>query len=437
MPKVKAHKAHAKKDKVTDKVTSAEGASNAPSAAIRKDALLTEVTIGVVGHVDHGKTSLVQALTGKWASVYKEELKRGITIRLGYADTTFYKCPKDGTWCVTDKCPKCFGPAEQKRAVSFVDAPGHETLMATVLSGASLMDGALLLVAANEECPQPQTAEHLKAVDLAGIKNIVVVQNKVDLVTEEQAMKNYEQIKKFVKGTVAENAPIVPISALHNSNIDVLIETIQSAIPTPQRDLTKPPRFYIARSFDINRPGTPIAKLKGGVLGGSMTEGTIKVGDEIELAPGPKVGGKYSPIKTKVVGIVQASSPQQTAAPGGLVALQTELDPALTRGDLMAGNIAGMHGKLPLCTDAVRFKPSLFDYVVGIAGHQAVEPIKTGEALLVTAAIAKSVGVVTSASSQKCEIKLKIPIASESGSKLALARQIGGRWHLIGRGELI
>jgi translation initiation factor 2 subunit 3 len=437
MPKVKAHKAHAKKDKIIDKVTSAEGASNTPSAAIRKDALLTEITIGVVGHVDHGKTSLVQALTGKWASVYKEELKRGITIRLGYADTTFYQCKKDGTWCATDKCPKCFDPTEQKRAISFVDAPGHETLMATVLSGAALMDGALLLVAANEECPQPQTAEHLKAVDIAGIKNIIIVQNKVDLVTEEQAMKNYEQIRAFVKGTVAENAPIVPISALHNSNIDTLIETIQSAIKTPQRDLTKPPRFYVARSFDINKPGTSIAKLKGGVLGGALTQGRLSIGDEIEILPGPKAGGKFTSIKTKISGIVQASTQQQSATPGGLVALQTELDPSLTRGDLMVGNITGLHGKLPPCTDLAKFKPSLFDYVVGIAGHQAVEPIKTGEALLVTAAIAKSVGVVTSASSQKCEIKLKIPIVADPGSKLALARQIGGRWHLIGWGELI
>jgi len=433
MPKIKAHKAQ-KKDKITSNITSEAG--NAPAVA-SKNALLTEITIGVVGHVDHGKTSLVQALTGKWASVYKEELKRGITIRLGYADTTFYQCQNDKTWCVTDKCPKCFGSAEAKRAVSFVDAPGHETLMATVLSGASLMDGALLLVAANEECPQPQTAEHLKAVDIAGIKNIVIVQNKVDLVNEEQAMKNYEQIKAFVRGTVAENAPIVPVSALHNANIDMLIETIQSAIPTPQRDLTKSPRFYVARSFDINKPGTPIAKLKGGVLGGALTQGKISVSDEVEILPGPKVGGKFSSIKTKIAGIFQASAQRQSAAPGGLVALQTELDPALTRGDLMVGNIAGLPGKMLPCADTVRFKPNLFEYVVGVAKRQAVDPIKMGDALLVTAAIAKSIGVITSASPQKCEIRLKIPICAEPGAKLALARQIAGRWHLIGWGELI
>lgn len=441
MPKVKAHKAHSKKDKIADSEAvgniskGAEGASNTPK--ITSVSLLTEVNIGVVGHVDHGKTSLVNVLTGKWTSVYKEELKRGITIRLGYADTTFYQCPKDGAWCVTDKCPACFGTAEPKRAISFIDAPGHETLMATVLSGASLMDGALLVIAANEDCPRPQTAEHLKALDIADIKNIVVVQNKVDLVTEEQALKNYAQIKAFVKGTVAENAPIVPISALHNANIDTLIATVQSTIVTPKRDLTKPPRFYIARSFDINKPGTGIEQLKGGVIGGSLTQGSLKVGDEIEIAPGPKIGTAYMHIKTKVSAIVQAGLPRETAQPGGLVALQTELDPALTRGDLMVGNVVCAVGKLPTCSDVIRFRPQLFDYIIGVAGNQSVPPIKTGDALLVTAAIAKSVGTVTSAAPGRCELKLKIPICAEPGAKLALARQVGGRWHLIGWGEIL
>jgi len=402
-----------------------------------EDMLLTEINIGVVGHVDHGKTSLVNVLTGKWTSVYKEELKRGITIRLGYADTIFYQCPKDNTWCVTKKCPKCFGDTERKRAISIIDAPGHETLMATVLSGASLMDGALLVVAANEDCPRPQTAEHLKALDIAGIKNIIIVQNKVDLVTEESAMKNYAQIKAFVKGTVAENAPIVPISALHNANIDVLIETIQSTIPTPQRDVDASPQFYVARSFDINKPGTSIEELKGGVIGGSMTRGTLKIGDQIEIAPGPKIGDSYSSVKTRVVAIMQAGAEQETAKPGGLVALQTELDPALTRGDLLVGNVTGRISQNIPCLSSVRFTPHLFDYIIGVEGRQTVAPVKTGESLLLTAAIAKSVGAVTSASKDRCEIKLKIPICAESGSKLALARQVGGRWHLIGWGEVL
>ena len=118
--------------------------------------LVPEVSIGLVGHVDHGKTSLTEALTGKWTDTHSEEIKRGITIRLGYAEATFYRCPKckgHEQYSVTPKCQKCFSDCSPIRTVSFVDAPGHETLMATVLSGAALMDGALLLISAIEQYP--------------------------------------------------------------------------------------------------------------------------------------------------------------------------------------------------------------------------------------------------------------------------------------------
>ena len=161
---------------------------------------LPEVNIGLVGHVDHGKTTLTQALTSKWTDTHSEEIKRGITIRLGYADATFYKCPKckgSGCYGTTPKCIKCFSDCKSIRTVSFVDAPGHETLMTTVLSGASLMDGALLLISAHEPCPQPQTREHLTALDIVGIKNIVVIQNKIDLVTKEEALKIKDEAKRL------------------------------------------------------------------------------------------------------------------------------------------------------------------------------------------------------------------------------------------------
>lgn len=186
-----------------------------------------EINIGMIGHVDHGKTTLTKALSGEWTDRHSEEVKRGISIRLGYADVAFYKCPKcegAAAYCTDKKCPNCGSETEFVRAVSFVDAPGHETLMATMLSGAALMDGALLLVAANEHCPQPQTKEHLMALSIVGIDKIVIVQNKVDIVTQERALENYREIKEFVKGTIAENAPIIPVSAQSGVNIDLLIK---------------------------------------------------------------------------------------------------------------------------------------------------------------------------------------------------------------------
>ena len=143
-----------------------------------------EISIGLVGHVDHGKTTMTQRLSGKWTDTHSEEVKRGITIRLGYANSTFYKCEKcKGTqaYGTNEKCANCGTKAKRLRSVSFVDAPGHETLMATMLSGSAIMDAALLLVAADEPCPQPQTKEHLMALEICGIKNIIIVQNKIDL----------------------------------------------------------------------------------------------------------------------------------------------------------------------------------------------------------------------------------------------------------------
>ena len=396
-----------------------------------------EVSIGVVGHVDHGKTSLVQALTGKWASTYSEELKRGITIRLGYADAKFYRCPNDKRYCSTEKCPKCMGDTESVRAVSFVDAPGHETLMATVLSGSALMDGALLVISAGEKCPRPQTAEHLKALEVAGIDKIVVVQNKIDSVSEERALESYKEIKEFVKGTIAEDAPIIPVSALHNANIDILIETIEDVIKTPKRDLKEEPVFFAARSFDVNKPGTEIEKLRGGVLGGSMSQGTIQKGDEIEIMPGINYKGTYKPLRTKISGVVQMNKSVNEAHQGGLVALETTLDPSLTRGDLLAGNMVGVPGKMPECKDAIKFKPSLFDHVIGLSGQSKIPPIKTGDALLMTHAVEKTVGVVTSGAEKSVEVKLKIPLCVKKGDKIAVSRQAEGRWHLIGWGEII
>ena len=236
-----------------------------------------EVNIGLVGHVDHGKTTLVKALTGAWTDTHSEELKRGITIRLGYADVEIKCCCDHST--TKEECPHCKKQTKAKRKVAFIDAPGHETLMAVMISGSAIMDGAMLIVAANEECPQPQTYEHLTALEIMGIKNIIVVQNKIDLVSKEEAMGNQQQIRKFLKGTIAENAPIIPVAAHHGINIDALAEAIEEYIPTPERDVTLPMMMYIARSFDINKPGAKLNKIHGGVIGGSIVQGRLSIGD--------------------------------------------------------------------------------------------------------------------------------------------------------------
>jgi translation initiation factor 2 subunit 3 len=183
-----------------------------------------EVNIGTLGHVDNGKSTLVQALTSQWTARHSEELKRGITIRIGYADTAFYKCEVCGVYGTEETCSKCGSPAQYLRSVSFVDCPGHHSLMVTMLSGATLMDGALLILSATEPCPQAQDREHLAAAEIVGIDKLVVIQNKIDVVEKQQSIENFREIQAFIEGTVAEEAPIIPISAQRGVNTDLLNE---------------------------------------------------------------------------------------------------------------------------------------------------------------------------------------------------------------------
>lgn len=397
-----------------------------------------EVNIGLVGHVDHGKTTLTYALSGRWTDTHSEEIKRGITIRLGYADAVFRQCPKCKIYTVEKKCPECGSDTVAVRKVSFVDAPGHESLMATMLSGATIMDGAILLVSANEDCPQPQTKEHLMALQVVGIKNVVVVQNKIDTVTKEEALRNYKQIKEFLKGTDYKDAPIIPISAQQRINIGFLIKAIQETIKTPERDPNKDPLMLIARSFDINKPGTDINNIVGGVLGGALVQGILRKSDEIEIRPGIRIekDGKprYVMIKTKIVDIKTGGFSVNEIRPGGSVGVMTKLDPAIVKSDSLSGNVAGYPDKLPPILNSLKLDVNLLERVVGTKKEINVEPIKPNELLMLNVNSSATVGVVNKISKNAIECSLKLPVCAYVGSRVTISRMLGNRWRLIGWG---
>lgn len=402
-----------------------------------------EINIGVVGHVDHGKSTLTERLTGERTDRHSEEIKRGISIRLGYADMAIYKCPKDdgpSAYQNTEVCKAHNAKGELQRIVSFVDSPGHETLMATMLSGAAIMDGALLVIAANEDCPQPQTKEHLMALGIIGVDKIVIVQNKIDIVDPKQAEENYKQILAFVKGTVAEGAPIVPVSAHHEVNLDVLLMMIQKVIPTRPKEESKSPRMYVARSFDVNQPGIGPEKIVGGVLGGSVIRGRLKVGEEIEISPGigVTVGNRteWKNLTTAIRSLYSGGASRKEVRPGGLIAVGTNLDPALTKSDGLVGRVVGPPGSLPEVLQRMAVEVNLLERVVGLAEDLKVEGVKTLEPLMVSVGTATTVGVVTSARENLAEMNLKIPVVAEPGQRVAVSRRIGGKWRLIGHGVI-
>jgi len=428
----KAKKASSKtttKTKKTDVVTEVDEYSTGNQA---------EVNIGTIGHVDHGKSTLVKALTGTFPDTHSEELKRGITIRLGYADTDTRFCPKcTGTnkWSTEATCPKCKATTKVSRRISFVDAPGHEVLMATLLTGAAIFDGAILVIAANEHCPQAQTREHLAAMDAVGIQNIIIVQNKIELVTEAQAIKSYNDIVKFVKGTVAEGAPIIPMSAIHGVNLDLLIETIENVVKTPKRNEKAEARMFVARSFEVNKPGTTPEELLGGVLGGSIIGGILKEGDDIEIRPGIRTGRKVEPIITKIVSIHAGTLGKvKEAKTGGLMSIGTDIDPAITKADSLVGNIIGKPGKLPPVIENIELAINLMDFVVGLDEKTKVKSLAVGEQLMLNVWTAITLGQISNLKGKKMTVKLDRLVCAEKGTRVAISRRLAGRFRLIGFG---
>jgi len=402
-----------------------------------------EVNIGLVGHVDHGKTTLTQALSGVWTDTHSEERKRGISIKLGYADTAFYQ-DDQGQFYATGKRPDGGEDVESelKRVVSFVDAPGHETLMAIMITGASIMDGAMLMIAANETCPQPQTREHLMSLEIAGIENIVIVQNKIDLVSKERALESHKEIKAFLKGTIAENAPVIPVSAHHDVNLDVLIQAIEATIPTPDRSEDKRSIMHVARSFDINRPGTRPSKLKGGVIGGSIVEGEFNQGDTIVIGPGRKIekGNKatWEPIEAVVSSMQGGGLSLDKMHAGGLCGMATYLDPSITSSDNLSGQVVARKGDLPEIHSSLSISVSLMSHMVAGDGEspEKIQPLRNNEMLMLNVATATSVGVTKNAEKTRTDLELRLPICADKGQRISLSRRIGSRWRLIGYGTI-
>ena len=416
------------------------------------------MNIGTIGHVAHGKTTLVKAISGIQTTKHKIEKERNITYYLGYANAKLYKCPKcpdlEGYKAFgsghgdAPKCDKCGEKLNLLRHISFVDCPGHDILMATMLNGASVMDAALLLIAANMECPQPQTREHLAAVENMELENIIIVQNKIDLIKEEKAKENYNQIKAFVKGTKASKSPVIPISAIHRFNIEAVIYYLCN-LPIPKRDFVSPPRLIVVRSFDNNYPGTEPDNLKGGVVGGTLTRGILRLGEVVEIRPGTiskKQNGEYEvqPLFSRIVSLRTENNELIYAVPGGLIGVGLKLDPFLTSKDKLIGRILGHPGKLPDIYSSIVVKTHLMSRYVGTKTEDKnsahVAPIKYKEMLLINVgsiSIASTVEDISGDNRDIVKFSLTPPVCAEIGETVAFSRRLGHSWRLIGWGKVL
>lgn len=390
--------------------------------------------LGIVGHVDHGKTTLTKLLSGKWTDTHSEEVKKGITIKLGYTNFTIYKNQET----LKFQTKKTSTPIKQ---ISIVDAPGHESFMATMISGSAIMDYALLLVAANERCPQAQTLEHIKTLEIAGIKKIIVIQNKIDLVTREEALENYNEIKQFLENSsIYADAPIIPMSAGYGANTSSLLKSIIEEFEDPIHNNDDEAQMFIVRSFDINKPGQDYSQLKGGILGGAIRQGSLKKGDEIEIKPGifKIVNQKMiaTPIKAKITEIKSDKESLNEAYPGGSVAIMTELDPIITQSDKLVGQVAGLPGTLPDPLYQLTFEPNLFEKVITSTKSFDVKPLYQSEPLMLIINSSTTVGVVSATKgTSQVSVNLKKPIMAFGGDRVVIFRQVEPKkWRIIGYG---
>ncbi|KAK7536693.1 eukaryotic translation initiation factor-like protein 2 subunit gamma [Phyllosticta citricarpa] len=418
------------------------------------------INIGTIGHVAHGKSTVVKAISGVQTVRFKNELERNITIKLGYANAKIYKC--DNPECPRPTCYRsfksekevdppcerdgCSGKYRLLRHVSFVDCPGHDILMSTMLSGAAVMDAALLLIAGNESCPQPQTSEHLAAIEIMKLKHIIILQNKVDLMREEGAEQHYQSILKFIRGTVADGSPIIPISAQLKFNIDAINEYLVTKIPVPMRDFTAKPHMIVIRSFDVNKPGAEIEDLKGGVAGGSILTGVLKLGDEIEIRPGivtkdeqGKIQAK--PIFSRVVSLFAEHNDLKFAVPGGLIGVGTRVDPTLCRADRLVGFVLGLRGHLPEIYTELEVNYFLLRRLLGVKtadGKQAkVAKLAKNEVLMVNIGSTATGAKVVAVKADAARLTLTSPACTTIGEKIALSRRIEKHWRLIGWANIV
>ena len=239
--------------------------------------------IGTAGHVDHGKSTLIEALTGIDPDRLREEKSRGMTIELGFAWVTL----------------------QGGREVSIVDVPGHERFIKTMLMGAGGVDLALLIVAADEGV-MPQTREHLAILDLLGIERGIVALTKSDLVEPDWIELVTAEIEETLVGTSLEGAPVLPVSAVTGDGLPELLSTIDSALDEmpDKRDLGRP-RLPVDRSFTISGFGT--------VVTGTLVDGTLRVGQEVELLP--------EGVKCRIRGLQTHQTSEEIAYPGTRVAV--------------------------------------------------------------------------------------------------------------------
>ena len=435
------------------------------------------INIGTIGDNSKGKTTLVQSLSESILTRPKaekepertKEREKNISQMLGYINAKLYKCPiceepecyKSFSSETPDdlKCKTCDEKLELIRHISFVDEPGLRIKMVTLLNEKMIMDGALLLVAANENCiiedKDNDNEKEENKLDNSILKNVIIIQNKIDTVMKYNTAKDqYEQIKKYANNKNVPNSPIIPVSAQLKFNLDVVIQYL-SSLTIPKRDLISPPKFSIIHSFDCYQDDdAPIGSdfnSKNGMLYGLLLKGIFKLGEKVEIRPGICIRvsnqeTKVNPIPAKIVSLQSEKNNLIYAIPGGMINIGLKIDPLFCRGNKLEGNVVGYPDKSQDIFKKITIKCHFLRRLVVVKKKELgkhveyVTEIKKGEILLLNISFVSVGGVVQQIegnNNDEITFLLKKPVCSEISEKVGISRKIGYSWRIIGWGEVI
>ena len=312
------------------------------------------LNIGTIGSVSNGKTTLVKALSGTNTIRHSNEKKRNITIKAGYANMKVWLKP-DGSFDTTNS-EDTIEDAKLVHHISFVDCPGHQELILTMMNSVSLMKGVIVVISAAESISNnPQLVQHLTAAKISGLdKRLIVIFNKLDLCTHEKAIERKEELDELLTKLNIKPQYIIPTALNKKIGLSNVVKAIMEVFPPELYDscLNETTEFRITRSFDINKPGTNWDEMSGGVFGGSLLTGSIKLGDEIEIRPGQyakKKDGSFNVIPiTSIVNSIQTDKINiDILYPGGLTAIGSDIDPYYCKDDKLTGAVVGIKGTLP------------------------------------------------------------------------------------------
>lgn len=324
------------------------------------------INIGTLGSVSDGKSTLIYQLTGIKTQKHSSEKNRNITIKAGYANLKIWKCNICSELYSTDSdkynyiCNNCLDLDSSEiesncslvNHISFVDCPGHQELILTMLGSVSLMKGVIVVVSAAEPIKKkPQLIQHLKALKLANINKIIICFNKLDLISKEIAIERKKELDDLLLELNITPNIIIPTSFNKKIGLSSILRYIMELYNPSNiinENINNKTLFRITRTFDINKPGISWENVKGGVLGGGLIDGSLKIGDEIEIRPGIILKDKtHKPIITKILSLKTDKINLTSITPGGLIGIETTIDPYYCKNDMLIGNIIGHVGELP------------------------------------------------------------------------------------------